>query len=94
MLYAVGLELRSVDLDALVTRTEGVSAAFIRELLRKAALLAADDGDARIVHGRHLEAALRELLIHGGALTQTLLGARHSDGLSEAHAVLSPEVDP
>ena len=34
-----GLELDGVDFDPLVERTHGVSGAFIRELLRKAALL-------------------------------------------------------
>jgi ATPase family associated with various cellular activities (AAA) len=41
-LYGEGLDLRLDDLDAVVERTDGVSAAFIKELLRKAALIAAD----------------------------------------------------
>jgi len=40
-LYAGGLDLRAEDLDTVVARTEGVSAAFIKELVRKAAVLAA-----------------------------------------------------
>gem|GEM_PF-5178767 len=39
-LYGRGLTLRVSAMDQLVERTEGVSPAFIRELLRKAALLA------------------------------------------------------
>ncbi len=42
-LYADGLALRAEDLDTVVARTEGVSAAFIKELVRKAAVLAAQD---------------------------------------------------
>jgi hypothetical protein len=54
-----------------------VSGAFIRELLRKAAVFAAeDDGEAGlVVRDRHVEEALTELLVAGGALTQSLLGA-------------------
>jgi SpoVK/Ycf46/Vps4 family AAA+-type ATPase len=42
-LYAGGLDLQAEDLESVVARTEGVSAAFIKELVRKAAVLAAQD---------------------------------------------------
>src|SRR3989449_6656232 len=42
-LYARGLRLEGVDLDRIVERTRGISAAFVRELLRKAALFAAQE---------------------------------------------------
>lgn len=72
-LYADGLTLNGVHLDRFVRRTEGASPAFIRELLRKAALFAADEScDA--VHERHLDDALHELVVEGGSLTQSLLG--------------------
>jgi ATP-dependent 26S proteasome regulatory subunit len=74
-LYARGLELRLAHRDALVARTKGVSGAFLRELLRKAALLAADEGTGRVVEDRHVEAALKELVVEGGSLTQHLLGS-------------------
>jgi ATP-dependent 26S proteasome regulatory subunit len=41
-LYSRGLDLDVTDLDDVVDRSEGVSAAFIKELARRAALLAAD----------------------------------------------------
>ena len=58
-------------------RKNGVSGAFIRELLRKAAVYAAEEDDAAalIVSDRHLEEALSELLVAGGPLTKSLLGA-------------------
>lgn len=76
-LYGRGLELKLLDIDRLIERTEGVSAAFIRELLRKAAVFAAEeDGQsALVIQDRHVEEALSELLVAGGALTQSLLGA-------------------
>jgi cell division protease FtsH len=90
-LYARGLDLRLSDPDNLVRRTEGVSGAFIREVLRKAAVLSAEEaGDAGgdsssdekatdtatlVVTDRHIDEALGELLLAGGPLTRTLLGA-------------------
>jgi hypothetical protein len=74
-LYGRGLTLRIGDLDRLVARTEGVSPAFIRELLRKAALLAVGRGDGIVVEDRHLDQALLELVIEGGEVTKRLLGA-------------------
>jgi hypothetical protein len=69
-----GLVLRVDGLDRLVARTEGVSPAFVRELLRKAALLAVGQGGDR-GEDRHLDQALHELVVGGGELTRRLLGA-------------------
>lgn len=80
-LYGRGLRLEVSDWDRLVARTEGVSGAFIRELLRKAAILAAEEdggGNELVVRDTHIEEAVAELLVAGGPLTQTLLGVRAS----------------
>lgn len=75
-LYGKGLHLEVEHLDELVQRMEGVSAAFIRELLRKAAVHSSLESDGEIVvRDRHLSAALAELMVAGGALTKSLLGA-------------------
>jgi hypothetical protein len=74
-LYSEGLDLGIASLEPYVARTEGASGAFIRELLRKAALFAADGGDRIVVEDRHLDEALHELLVEGGVLTKSLLGA-------------------
>jgi hypothetical protein len=73
-LYGRGLTMRVSDVDRLVQRTEGVSAAFIRELLRRAALVAADETGDTAVEDRHIDSALHELLVLGGGLTRSLLG--------------------
>jgi ATP-dependent 26S proteasome regulatory subunit len=73
-LYSKGMTTRVSDLSKFVERTESASGAFIRELMRKAALFAAEaDGDI-VVEDRHLDEALRELVVHGGELTKSLLG--------------------
>jgi hypothetical protein len=74
-LYGAGLDLRLRDMDGLVARTEGVSAAFVRELLRKAALFAADDGRGLAIEDRDIAEAIHELVVIGGDLTKSLLGA-------------------
>ena len=75
-LYSKGLSLRVDQTEDIVRRTEGVSAAFIRELLRKAALFAAEEDGEIVVRDRHLQEALEELVINGGELTKKILGAR------------------
>jgi cell division protease FtsH len=76
-LYGRGLQLEVNDLDRIVARTANASAAFLREMLRKAALFAAeaDLPGELVVRDEHLEFALAELLIAGGPLTRSLLGA-------------------
>ncbi len=77
-LYGQGLTVRLEHLPELIDQTEGVSAAFIRELMRKAALFSADeshDSEAIVVEDRHIDEALKELVFEGGELTKRLLGA-------------------
>ena len=76
-LYSQGLAMDVKDLERVISRTEGVSAAFIRELLRRSALYSAvEERGEIVVKDSHLELALHELLIEGGELTKRLLGAR------------------
>lgn len=83
-LYGRGLDLQLVDRDSVLQRTEGASAAFIKELLRKATLFAAEDDlaltEAVTVTDAHLSQALLELTVEGGALTKTLLGLQSAAG--------------
>jgi len=73
-LYGRGLQV-AAPIEPYVERTAGASAAFIRELLRKAALFAADDGGQIEVAATHFDEALHEMLVEGGDLTKSLLGA-------------------
>jgi ATPase family associated with various cellular activities (AAA) len=61
-LYSEGLDLRMSDVDAVVGRLEGATPAHVKELLRKAALIAAEQREGPIVvEDRHLLAALDDL---------------------------------
>jgi ATP-dependent 26S proteasome regulatory subunit len=76
-LYGRGLTLRLEQPERFIAKTEGASAAFIRELLRKAALFATDEmPDEPVVTDRHIDEALHELVVAGGEVTKSLLGAR------------------
>jgi hypothetical protein len=63
--------------EDLVGRTEGVSAAFIRELVRRATLAAVAAGDPPVVTGELLGSALTDLLEHSAPIVRTMLGAAY-----------------
>jgi hypothetical protein len=73
-LYARGLDLDGVDLDSIVARSEGLTASFFKELLRKATLGAMGSGRSNVT-GPDLDQALDELLHETSALTRVLLGS-------------------
>lgn len=80
-LYGRDLDLRISDIDSIVRRTSGVSASFVKELMRKAALLSALEGGgdgAPVVRDRHLALALDELLADESEMTRALLGGAQS----------------
>ena len=52
--YGAGIDLMLEAPDAVVARTEGVGASFVMELLRRAALLAAQGADELVVTDRHV----------------------------------------
>jgi ATP-dependent 26S proteasome regulatory subunit len=82
-LYGAGVDLQLADPDAIVTRTEGVTASFMKELVRKSALTAArrDGGDGRlVVTDAHVSEALDALLEEGAGLTRALLGIARGNG--------------
>jgi hypothetical protein len=71
-LYARGLRLDGVDLDRYVDRTSGASPAYIKEMLRRSALLASIAG-ARSLGYEHLDQAMTELE-SGGELAKRIVG--------------------
>jgi ATP-dependent 26S proteasome regulatory subunit len=73
-LYGRGLDLEPPSLEEAVARSEGATASFFRELLRKAAVAALEAGRER-VGADDLRGALDELLHGTGSLTRVLLGS-------------------
>jgi ATPase family associated with various cellular activities (AAA) len=77
-LYRGDLDVDTSRLDDVLARTDGVTASFLKELLRRAALVAATrtPDDASIaVSADDLTAALDELLDTRNAMTRALLGS-------------------
>ncbi len=79
-LYQGPLAVDTIRLDSVLARTEGVTASFLKELLRRAAVRAADHTPPQAaemsVSADDLDAALDELLDHRNAMTRVLLGSR------------------
>jgi hypothetical protein len=89
-LYQKDLVLDPASPAAVIARTEGVTASFLKELLRRAAIFAAEDADGQgggaaaargdaagaplTVRAAHMNAALDELLDSRNRLTRALLG--------------------
>jgi hypothetical protein len=81
-LYRGNLELARIDTEPIVAKTEGVTASFFKELLRRAALVSAERSDAGgdgalEVANADLQEALDQLLAQRNQLTRVLLGASH-----------------
>ena len=88
-LYRGDLQLDPDHLDRLAAQTEGVTASFLKELLRRAAVIAATAGDVEdaapdgapdegaepmVVTAADMDDALRELQDTRNAMTRVLLG--------------------
>jgi hypothetical protein len=77
-LYRGDLPVDTSGLDEVIARTDGVTASFLKELLRRAALLAATrtaSDEQLAVSAGDLSAALDGLLDTRNAMTRTLLGS-------------------
>ena len=78
-LYARGVEVPEEVVRATVKRTEGVSASFIKELMRRSAQFHLERGGSGALGLEDVEAALDELLFSGGSLNRKLLGGRSDE---------------
>jgi ATP-dependent Clp protease adapter protein ClpS len=73
-LYGKGLPLDEAIIDQAVARTASVSAAFIKELMRRIAQASIARGGGRDVTAEDIDGALNEMLFDGGRLNVKLLG--------------------
>lgn len=84
-LYAKGIEISPEVVANLVNRTAGVSAAFIKELLRRATQFHLERADTGTIELPDIDEALGEMLFRGGLLNQKILGAEsHTVGSQTA----------
>jgi len=74
-LYASGLPLDDRVVEMIVRKTDRASAAFITELMRRAAQFYIHNGSSGQLRPEDLNEALEEMLFSGGSLNAKLLGA-------------------
>jgi hypothetical protein len=74
-LYGRGARISDAVFDHVVERTSGVSAAFLKELMRRSVQFALERTPSPEIGTADIEAALDELLFSGGQLNAALLGA-------------------
>jgi AAA+ superfamily predicted ATPase/ATP-dependent Clp protease adapter protein ClpS len=73
-LYGAGLELSNAIVSEAVKRTEGVSAAFIKELIRRTAQASIERDAGKAITIVDLDEALNDMLFTGGSLNVKVLG--------------------
>ncbi|MCX5360654.1 ATP-binding protein [Streptomyces sp. NBC_00124] len=81
-LYGSGLGLGQDIADEVVARTEGTTASFTKELVRRSVLIAAERESDR-TEGQDVREALDELLSDGDRLTRRLLGVRGAEDIED-----------
>ena len=88
-LYARDLRIDATPerLEAALTRMQGVTASFLKELLRRSTLIAAEaasgDGEQLVVTADHLDEAVEDLLGSRNRLTRSLLGVGSDEATPE-----------
>lgn len=78
-LYARNLQVSDEILDLIVVRTKGVSAAFIKELMRRGAQFQIEASAGKVLSRGAVDSALEEMLFAGGALNRRLLGGEQAE---------------
>lgn len=74
-LYAGTQSVQEDVIDTIVGRTEGTSAAFIKELMRRATQYAITRDETAFISSQDVETAVDELLFSGGVFNRRILGA-------------------
>jgi ATP-dependent 26S proteasome regulatory subunit len=78
---SVPLQLAATDIDEIVARTEGVTASFLKELLRRSVLESlVEHTPLATVEAHHVSRALDDLLDSTQQVTRSLLGVGSGDG--------------
>jgi ATP-dependent 26S proteasome regulatory subunit len=88
-LYARGLEVSEGLMELIVSRTKGVSPAFIKELMRRCAQFRIEFSRGDILTQPAVDVAIEEMLFVGGALNRRLLGGEGAEQVSNQVARFS-----
>lgn len=88
-LYARGLEISEELSKLIVSRTKGVSGAFIKELMRRCAQFQIESSHGSVLTPSAVDAAIEEMLFAGGALNRRLLGGEGAEQIPGQAARLS-----
>ena len=78
-LYSQGLQLSDELITSVVRRTEKVSAAFIKELMRRTVQFHLEQNGTSQIELKDIDNALDEMLFSGGSLNLKLLGAEGAE---------------
>jgi ATP-dependent 26S proteasome regulatory subunit len=78
-LYARNLQVSEQLLELIVRRTKGVSAAFIKELMRRCAQFQIESSSGETLAQGAVDSALEEMLFAGGTLNRRLLGGEAAE---------------
>jgi len=73
-IYGRGLPIPPELLDSIAARTQNVSPAFIKELMRRAAQYYVEEGSSKLLSSECVDRALQEMAFSGGRLNVRLLG--------------------
>ena len=79
LLYVGNQEIDAEAIDLIVAKTEHTSAAFIKELMRRATQYAIVRGSNEQISSDDIEIAIEEMLFSGGAFNRRILGALSDD---------------
>ena len=79
-LYSAGVDMPKEVAQAVVKRTDRVSAAFIKELMRRSMQFHLERSESGRIELGDVEKALDEMLFVGGSLNLKLLGAEQAAG--------------
>ena len=89
-LYARGLQLSEQLSELIVRRTKGVSPAFIKELMRRAAQFQFEIGEKDELKQHAVDSAIEEMVFSGGTLNLKLLGGSSADLSSASENQILP----
>lgn len=91
-LYSHGVEVPNDVVHAIVRKTENVSAAFIKELMRRSVQFHLERNGTGCIELPDVECAIEEMLFSGGSLNLKLLGAEGAAGSEDSRDGETSEV--